>query len=122
MAVVPEYPNNLVAERTTAGFSSEDLATRAGIDPAWYAHIEAGEIMPTLAQLDRLVAALGDISPERLYMFGLVNTIGGNHPSDHPADYAKFFGSGVEAAHLLVAKDEVTWMERDLKPDRTVDV
>src|SRR5438105_4447303 len=47
------YPNHLAAERTAAGFvTAASLADRVGIDAAWYAHIEAGRVLPTLAQLD----------------------------------------------------------------------
>jgi transcriptional regulator with XRE-family HTH domain len=117
------YPNRFAEERTAAGFATpSELATRAGIEPAWYAHIEAGEILPTLEQLDRLVAALGEIDRKKLYVFGLLNTIGGTQPPDHPPDYAKFYGARVEIEHMLVSRDEVRWLERDVAPDRAVDV
>lgn len=120
MTVASTYPNRLADERARAGLSASELAARAGIDEGWYAHLEAGEVLPTLDEFDRILAALGT-TPDRLYESGLVNTIGGNRPSDHP-DYARFFGERVENEHLLVSRYEVTWLEKDLTPDRVVDV
>ncbi len=123
MALTSIYPNHWQEERVAAGFTTpEALASAASLDPEWFRHIESGEILPTLAELDRLVAALGDIPRERLYQFGLVNTIGGTQPADHPPDYAKFYGARVEIEHLFVSKDEIAWLEKDETPDRTVDV
>ena len=81
------YPSRLAEERTARGIVPPGrLAELAGIDPAWYAHIEDGDVLPTLDEFDRIRAALGDVAPERLYVFGLARTIGGATP---PAQRAR---------------------------------
>jgi transcriptional regulator with XRE-family HTH domain len=115
------YPNHLAEERAKAGVEAPDrLAELAGLDPSWYAHIESGEILPTLDELDRLRAALGGIAPQRLYDAWLAN-IGAEPPRTKP-NYAKFWSDLEYAGHLLVSRDEATWLERNVAPDRAVDV
>lgn len=115
------FPNRLAEERRGAGFDAEGLATASGIDRTWYEHIEAGRILPTFEELDRIRAALGGVAVERLYGIGLANTIGGERRGQRP-DYAGFFSGLSAAAHLLISKDEATWLDRDATPDRRVDV
>jgi transcriptional regulator with XRE-family HTH domain len=115
------YPNHLAEERTKAGIDTPHrLAELAGIDAAWYAHIESGEILPTLDELDRLRAALGGIAPQRLYEAWLANI--GATPLDTKPNYARFWGDLEDAGHLLVSRDEATWLERNVAPNRAVDV
>ncbi len=122
MTTTVAYPNELATRRAAAGIATpERLAELAGIEPSWYAHIEAGDILPTLDELDRLREALGGIEPERLYVAGIARTIGGPKP-DTPPDYAGFFTAFEDAGHLLVAREEVSWLDRNVRPDRTVDV
>jgi transcriptional regulator with XRE-family HTH domain len=104
-----------------AGIDTPDrLADVAGIERSWYAHIETGEILPTLDELNRLRAALGGIAPQRLYDAWLAN-IGADTPRERP-NYGKFWGDLEDAGHLLVSRDEATWIERNVIPDRAVDV
>jgi len=119
-ATVP-YPNHLAQERTRAGFDApERLASLAGIEPSWYAHIEGGDILPTLDELERICAALAGIAPQRLYDAWLAN-IGADVPRERP-NYARFWGDLEDAGHLLVSKEETVWLERNVAPDGAVDV
>jgi transcriptional regulator with XRE-family HTH domain len=114
------FANNLaeVREAGNAG-SADELARRVGLDPAWYARIEAGEILPTAAELERLAAALG-VERERLYQFGLLGTIGG--AVKKPINGKKFYEGMADLVRLLVDPDEVAWLERASEPDGTYDV
>lgn len=114
------FLGRLKEEREAVGKSARDLAAECGIAPEWYAHIEAGRVLPTLAEFERLCAALGDIPAERLYGMSLLNAIGALKRGK--VDFAKFYGDLQQTAHLLASRDEVRWMERDVAPDRSVDV
>src|SRR6266536_2853341 len=93
------YPNHLAEERAKAGIDAPDrLAALAGIDASWYAHIESGEILPTLDELDRLRAALGGIAPQHLYDAWFANI--GAEPLSTKPNYAKFWGDLEDAGHL----------------------
>ena len=119
----PRYPNNLAEERVAHGIETAPaFAARVGIDPDWYARIEAGELLPTLDEFDRIRAALGDIDANRLYVWGIHRTIGASKKPEEPEDYAGFWRNYTDASHLLVSREEQTWMERNTKPDRKVDV
>ena len=134
------FRGRLQEEREAAGLTADAVATAAGIDPNWYAHIEAGRVLPTLEEFNRVLPALGGPEGSRLYDIGLLNTIGalgmgarrpgagrertGPQPTDpgHKFDYARFYERRIEIEHMLVSKDEQTWMEREAAPDRAVDV
>jgi transcriptional regulator with XRE-family HTH domain len=114
------FLGRLKEERESAGKGADELAAACGIAPEWYGHIEAGRVLPTLAEFERLRAALGDIPAERLYGMSLLNAIGALGRGQ--VDFAKFYGDLQQTAHLLASRDEVRWMERDVAPDRSVDV
>lgn len=50
---------NLTRMREGAGLTREELARRAGLDPAYLAGIEGHEVDPRLSELARLTDALG---------------------------------------------------------------
>src|SRR6266536_1387533 len=116
-------PNQLAKERLAAGIAEpSELATRAGIDPALYEHIEAGRFLPTLDQFTRLRAALGDVPAERLYAGDMLQLIGAiNYAAaiPTPRDVMEWVGGPMK---LFVGRDEVTWMEETRRiPDEPVD-
>ena len=77
MAVAATYPNRLAEERAAHGIdSAAAFAALVDIDAGWYGRIEAGELLPTLDEFDRIRAALGDIHADRLYVWGIHRTIG----------------------------------------------
>jgi Fe-S oxidoreductase len=116
-------PNQLAKERLAAGISEPGaLAARAGIDPEMYEHIEAGRLLPTLNQFERLRAALGDVPADRLYRGDMLQIMGaityaGALPT--PRSVMDWVGGPMK---LFVARDEVTWMQdtREI-PDEPVD-
>jgi hypothetical protein len=114
--------NRLAEERRAAGFpAAQDLAARAGIDPALYAVMEEGRLLPTKPELERLCAALGDIPADRLYRVDMLQQMGA------AAAYAGGTARNIIEINrgpqrLFVAKDEVTWLERREVPDHKVDV
>ena len=123
MATAVRYPNRLAEERVNAGIADPaDFARRVAVDPSWYARIEAGELLPTLDEFDRIRAALGGVHADRLYIWGIHRTIGASEKPDERPDHAAFWNDYTDASHLLVARDEQTWIDRNVKPDRAVDV
>ncbi len=118
-------PNHLAAERAAAGIAEPAaLADRAGIEPWLYEHIEAGRMLPTKAQLDRLRAELGDIPAERLYRNDMLQLMGSTAYSSAssiptPRGNMDWVAGPMK---LFVSRDEVTWTEetREL-PRRPVD-
>ena len=118
-----QFPNKLAEERVAHGFASPAaFAERVGVDPALYEHMEAGEALPSLQEFDRIRAALGDIHADRLYVWGIHRTIGASEPPKEKTDHGWFWNSLSESSHLLVSRDETTWLDRNVKPDREVDV
>jgi transcriptional regulator with XRE-family HTH domain len=105
-------PNELAKERLAAGIARpEELAARAGIDPAEYEHMEAARLLPTAEQLGRLQAALGDIPKERLYgdaMLQIMGVTGYVTALTHPGEVMDWVKGPMK---LFVARDEVTWMD-----------
>jgi transcriptional regulator with XRE-family HTH domain len=116
-------PNQLAKERLAAGITEpQTLALRAGIDPAEYAYIEAGRLVPSADQFRRLQTALGDIPAERLYdggirqIMGVVNYVAA---IDQPSGVMEWVKGPMQ---LFVARDEVTWMHETRKiPDEPVE-
>jgi transcriptional regulator with XRE-family HTH domain len=114
--------NRLAEERLAAGFAvPADLAARAGIDPSLYEVMEAGRLLPTKPELDRLCDALGGVPADRLYRVDMLQQMGAAAGYD--------FGTARNVIEvnrgpqrLFVAKEEVTWLERREVPDHKVDV
>jgi transcriptional regulator with XRE-family HTH domain len=118
----PLVPNALEQERLARGLATqEELAERAGIEPGLYADIEAGRILPTAQELDRLAAALGGISVDRLYVDNYSSVIGALEPTGEHA-YAGFHRQLAETSHMLLARDELSWLERPAAPERQAEV
>jgi hypothetical protein len=115
-------PNRLEEERLAAGIPTrEDLAALAGIDVDHYSLMEAGRLLPTREEFDRLNHALGDIPPSRLYgavMRQLLN-VDGNLAGD--ADVKAVFKRVMKGGRLFVGKDEVTWLEGQLPSEAEAD-
>ncbi|MGH2489918.1 MAG: helix-turn-helix domain-containing protein, partial [Candidatus Limnocylindria bacterium] len=123
MVVSVIAPNRLRDERVAAGIDTgERLAELAGLDPAYYAHLEAGHLLPTTAELDQLLAALGGIAPKRLYAQSFRQMLAVEGYGNAGGDFAEMFEQKRGAARLLVARDEVTWLDRRPLPDRKIDV
>jgi len=114
------YPNRLAEERAAHGIDAASrLAELANVDADLYARMEDGELLPSLEEFDRIRAVLGGIDAKSLYTWGVGRTIGGH---DEPEDHAKFWGDLSDSGHILVSRDEMTWFDRNTKPDREVDV
>lgn len=125
------YPNRLAIERSAAGIESlADMARLAAIEPDAYAALEDGAILPTPEEMDRIKVALGGIPRLRLYRRGEAQSIGVSRP-DHEDRYTtdpkfawdKAWNSWQASERLLVARDELTWIETvPSRPDRKIDV
>jgi transcriptional regulator with XRE-family HTH domain len=116
------FQNYLAKERGAAGLAREELARRADVDLRLYVELEEGRMLPTYDELERIRAQLGGIEAPELYATSLVNSISDDRYWQDSADYKRFYQSMEEAAHLLVAPDEILWMDRHVAPSRTVDV
>lgn len=53
-----KYARGLKSLRESAGLSQRQLALRAGIDPSYVCHLEAGTREPSLTAIEKLSAAL----------------------------------------------------------------
>src|SRR5262249_21977168 len=112
--------NWLSDERRAAGITSAAaLAARAGIDPALYERMEAGHLLPTKQELERLREALGGISPERLYRVDMLQILGATAYGGGSTRNIIEMNRGAE--RLFVARNEVSWLERREIPDKKVD-
>jgi hypothetical protein len=115
-------PNQLARERLAAGITRpEELAAKAAIDAKVYEHIEAGRLLPTLAQLRSLQAALGDISERELYgsdMLQIMGAVGYVTGVEKPSEVMDWVRGPMK---LFVARDEVTWWETRQMPDEPVE-
>ncbi|MGH2491979.1 MAG: heterodisulfide reductase-related iron-sulfur binding cluster, partial [Candidatus Limnocylindria bacterium] len=100
----------------------EELAQRAEIDLRLYVELEEGRLLPKYEELEQIRAHLGGIEPLELYATSLVNSISDERYWQDRADYKRFYQSMEEGARLLVAPDEMLWLDRQVRPDRTVDV
>ena len=115
-------PNNIKAERERAGFATlAELSERASIDLATYEAIEDGRILPTTEEFERIRGALGGIDQSRLYRISFLQLMGVD-PKYSKMAPAKLIRAVGGAKELLVAKDELTWQERRVKPDEPVEV
>jgi hypothetical protein len=110
--------------RLAAGFrTAREFAARAEIDPAWYDKIEAGLVLPSAEELERITGRLGGIDGLRLYDLADLGMIAGYGPGGG-GDYnpASMWHDLAEHCHMLLARDEVTWFERRPQVDHPVDV
>jgi hypothetical protein len=126
--VETSIPNQLERERIAAGYASiDELAAQADLDPVLYGHIEAGRMLPLADEFGRLLAALDDIPPSRLYPVGYLGIIGGLVRAVDRARYegysiSKVFRDLADQCHLLLSRDEVRWFERPPGPDHRAEV
>lgn len=114
-------PNNIRDERTLAGIAtSAELAARTGIDASYLEQLEAGRFLPTKDELDRICAALGGISHHRLYLISFLQLIGADEKYSKlpPAKLIRAVGGAKE---LFVAKGELAWQEKRVRPHEPVD-
>ena len=116
------FPNHLAKERDAAGLVREELARRAEVDLRLYVELEEGRMLPTYEELERIREHLGSIEPLQLYSISLVNSISDERYWQDGTNYKRFYQSMEEAGHLLVAPDEMLWLDRQVRPDRQVDV
>jgi Fe-S oxidoreductase len=117
-----QFPNHLAKARGALGLTPEEVAEASDVPARFYAEIETGRLLPSFPELERIRATLGGLEPAELYAYSLVNTIGDRRFWQDKPDYKRFFESMAEGARLLVAPDEMLWLDRDATPDREVDV
>ena len=58
-----DYAKGLSLARNRAGISKRGLALKAGLDPSYVAHIEAGRRKPSLDAIEAIARALGIAVP-----------------------------------------------------------
>jgi Fe-S oxidoreductase len=117
------FPNQLGTARAATGLTRDEVAQGAGVDLRLYVEIEEGRLLPKYDELERIRAELGGIEPIQLYPTSLLNSISDErYWRQDRVDYKRFYQSMEEGARLLVAPDEMLWLDRHQKPDRTVDV
>src|SRR5882672_1631636 len=117
-------PNLLREERVAAGFSTpEALAEQAAIAPDEYRAIEGGLMLPSQSEFQRLLAALGGIAPDRVYVMNFRQLLAVEGYVRGKQRFAEMFASKRGASRLLIARDEMRWAdERPAAPaDRPVD-
>jgi transcriptional regulator with XRE-family HTH domain len=119
MAKVATFANHLAAVREARGLGVEDVARQVGIDSEWYARIEAGEILPTSAEAERLTTVLG-LDRDQLFPFGLLATIGSGVKK--ALNGRRFYQEMSDPVRLLVHPDEVAWLDRAASPGGEYDV
>ncbi|HEU5473328.1 MAG TPA: helix-turn-helix transcriptional regulator [Actinophytocola sp.] len=109
----PLIPNNLADERAAAGFDTpDDLAVQAGIDPAWYSQIEVGRVLPTRAELESILDALGGIPASRLYLLSWRQIIGIDGVAAAAHRPGTMFRNWADHGRMLMSRDELTWFDR----------
>jgi transcriptional regulator with XRE-family HTH domain len=116
------FPNRLGTARASAGLTREELAQRAEVDLRLYVELEEGRLLPKYEELERIRTHLGGIEPIDLYANSLVNSISDERYWQDRADYKRFYQSMEEAARLLVAPDEMLWLDHQVAPRGTVDI
>jgi len=121
MSVEAIFPNNLTRERESLGLTRDQLAVQADVDLRLLTELEEGRMLPTYEELERIRAKLGDVAPLDLYSTSLVNSISDERYWQDGTNYKRFYQSMEEAGHLLVAPDEMLWLDRHVKPDRQVE-
>src|SRR5919106_3523422 len=115
--------NRLREKREAAGFDTpEALAAAVDIEPEWYAHMEAGHVLPTHEELDRLTSALGGVLRSQLFDLGSLNLIPGQRNNEQGYNPRTMYRDLSDTCHVLLSRDEVNWFERQPGPDHDVDV
>jgi hypothetical protein len=120
----PLISNNVKAERLAAGIGSvKELALRAGIDPTWCGYIEDGWVLPTSDEYKRLLAALGGIPADRLY----VRTWRQLTKVDHLARGGGEADSDMwrrwrDESHLMMSREELNYFDRQPGLDHEAEV
>jgi len=105
-------PNRLREEREAAGYATpEALASRASIAADVYRAIEHGLILPSQPEFERLRDALGGIAADRLYVMNFRQLLGVEGYVRGKQKFADMFASKRAAERLLVARDEVRWLD-----------
>jgi hypothetical protein len=123
MTSEPLMYTRLKEERIAAGYETpEELAAVIEVDPEWYAHMEAGHVLPTHAELDRLTAALGGILRSRLYDLGSLNVIPGQRNNEGGYTPNSMYRNLGDTCHVLLSRDEIRWFDRRPGPDHNADV
>jgi transcriptional regulator with XRE-family HTH domain len=115
------WRNHIAAERVARGLSREQMAERSGIDLRLYLEFEQGHLVPTFQEFERIRSALDDIDASLLFP-GFAGFIGDPKPGERHFDSKRYYDGMAEASHLLVAPDELLWLDRVSVPDRQVDV
>jgi Fe-S oxidoreductase len=117
------FTNGLRDQRLASGIATQqELAERADLDPEWYSKLEAGKVLPTAEQLERLTAALGDIPPAALYGLGYRAVIPGALDLLNGESPATTYRQFADQGHVLLHRDEVAWFDRQPGPDHHPDV
>ena len=117
---MPHWRNRIGAEREARGLTREQMAARCAIDPRRYLEIEAGRLLPRFEEFQRIRANLDDIDPVRLHTVAMI--IGLRSMKKDNADFRFFYEEMASSSHLLVAPDEVLWLDHVSAPGRDVDV
>lgn len=122
MAQTVYWRHHIGAERAARGLTREQVAERSGIDLRLYVEFEEGRLVPTFEEFERIRSGLDGIDPSLLYP-GWRGLIGGDpNKREDRVDPKRFYDSMAEASHLLVAPDELLWLDRISVPDRQVEV
>lgn len=115
-------PNGLRVKRLAAGIDTPaELAARAEIAPDVYAHYEAGRVLPTSAEIERLRRALGGVPIGELYDMGYQSVIAGQRHNEEGYTPSTMYRDLADEGHLLLSREEATWFERRPAPDHKVD-
>jgi Fe-S oxidoreductase len=83
--------------------------------------MEAGHLLPTRAEFERLREALGGIPPERLYRVDMLQILGAVEYDSASTTLRGVIEEVRGAEQLFVARDEITWLERREVPEDKVD-
>lgn len=121
----PLIANNLKAERIAAGFETvEELAERAGIDPVWCSYLEDGKVLASREEYERLLAALGDIPANRVYVraWRQLTKIDQDGPMPGMSGPTAMWKQWRDEGHLLMSPDERNYYERQPGTDHRAEV
>ena len=122
MTVDAIFPNGLGAAREGVGLSREELARRADVDLRLYVELEEGRMLPRYEELERIRQHLGGVEGPALYATSLINSISDDRYWKDGTDYKRFYQSMEEAARILIAPDEMLWLDRQVTPTGKVDI
>lgn len=123
MAQTAPWRNYIGTERAARGLTREQIAERSGIDLRLYVEIEEGRLVPRFDEFERIRASLDDVDPHLLYPGrGELNNIGRPEQWEDQPDFKRFYDGMSEGSHLLVAPDELLWLDGVSAPDRQIDL